>query len=659
MAEQVEPVSRRVALKIIKLGMDTRVVIARFEAERQALAMMEHPNIAKVLDAGATDKGRPFFVMELVKGVTITKYCDDAGLSTRERLTLFGDVYSAISHAHQKGIIHRDIKPSNVMVTLHGDRPVEFLGAKADLLQCQLQLAPAAAIYRHALRVQPDHARAAASALLCEELLSAPLSADGKLTRESLAKLHIAMQQQQRPAAELLPVARLLGEENKLLAAYWLERLKDLPISAERPLAERLTVREDGRLALNLFGTKITALAPLAGAPLAVLNVDGSTELTDLSPLTGIHLIELNITNTRVADLTPLREMHSLEKLFANGTPVHDLSPLRALRLRELHLHFAPLTDLSPLRKMPLEQLNLSGTRVTDLSPLAGLPIKVLHLHSSPVRDFSPLARMPLETGYFDGCQFTDLAVLRDCPLRKLELRGCNQSRNFAAIAQIPTLETLLLPDTFHTLPDEDFAAIAALRHHPKLHQLQGDYAYAMYFTAPPSANLFWQEWDRLQTFLPALRKTGFPFRLNRLADGTYTLEIRGQPLSDLTFLKGAPLSRLVLPGGKIADLTPLTGMPLTHLDLSQNPLTDLTPLRGLPLQALFLKDCGNITDIAPLTGIPTLQNLIVPETAPNLEQLRQMPGLQRLSFNEDPNTPHRTAQSAEEFWKEWDAKNK
>ena len=124
MAEQTEPVTRRVALKIIKLGMDTREVIARFEQERQALAMMDHPNIAKVLDAGATDKGRPFFVMELVKGMPITKYCDEAQLGTRERLALFGDVCSAIQHAHQKGVIHRDIKPSNVMVTLHGDRAV-------------------------------------------------------------------------------------------------------------------------------------------------------------------------------------------------------------------------------------------------------------------------------------------------------------------------------------------------------------------------------------------------------------------------------------------------------------------------------------------------------------------------------------------------------
>jgi serine/threonine protein kinase len=124
MAEQEQPIRRRVALKIIKLGMDTKEVIARFEAERQALALMDHPNIAKVFDAGATESGRPYFVMELVKGVSITEYSDENQLSTRERLELFVDVCKAVHHAHEKGIIHRDIKPSNVLVTLHDGTPV-------------------------------------------------------------------------------------------------------------------------------------------------------------------------------------------------------------------------------------------------------------------------------------------------------------------------------------------------------------------------------------------------------------------------------------------------------------------------------------------------------------------------------------------------------
>jgi eukaryotic-like serine/threonine-protein kinase len=123
-AEQREPVKRRVALKIIKLGMDTKQVVARFEAERQALAMMDHPNIAKVLDAAATETGRPFFVMELVRGIKITEYCDQNRLTMRERLQLFIQICHAIQHAHQKGIIHRDIKPSNILVTLHDGVPI-------------------------------------------------------------------------------------------------------------------------------------------------------------------------------------------------------------------------------------------------------------------------------------------------------------------------------------------------------------------------------------------------------------------------------------------------------------------------------------------------------------------------------------------------------
>jgi len=124
MAEQQEPVRRMVALKVIKLGMDTKQVIARFEAERQALALMDHPNIAHVLDAGATQAGRPYFVMELVRGIKITDYCDQKRLSTRERLALFVQVCRAVQHAHQKGVIHRDLKPSNILVTQDDSVPV-------------------------------------------------------------------------------------------------------------------------------------------------------------------------------------------------------------------------------------------------------------------------------------------------------------------------------------------------------------------------------------------------------------------------------------------------------------------------------------------------------------------------------------------------------
>jgi hypothetical protein len=123
-AEQTEPVRRKVALKLIKTGMDSKTVLSRFEAERQALALMDHPNIAKVLDGGTTEQGRPFFVMEYVRGVPMTKYCDDNRLSVSERLALFLPVCQAVQHAHQKGIIHRDLKPSNILVCLYDGRPV-------------------------------------------------------------------------------------------------------------------------------------------------------------------------------------------------------------------------------------------------------------------------------------------------------------------------------------------------------------------------------------------------------------------------------------------------------------------------------------------------------------------------------------------------------
>jgi serine/threonine protein kinase len=142
LAEQRHPVRREVALKLIKPGMDSRQVIARFEAERQALALMDHPNIAKVLDAGATESGRPYFVMELVRGVPLTEYCDANHLKTRQRLELFVQVCRAVQHAHQKGVIHRDIKPSNVLVTLHDGQPVpkviDFGIAKATAAEAPL-----------------------------------------------------------------------------------------------------------------------------------------------------------------------------------------------------------------------------------------------------------------------------------------------------------------------------------------------------------------------------------------------------------------------------------------------------------------------------------------------------------------------------------------
>ena len=624
-AEQEKPVRRRVAVKIIKPGMDSREVIARFEQERQALAMMDHPNIAKVLEAGATPMGRPYFVMELVRGVKITQYCDEARLTTGERLRLFVQVCHAVQHAHQKGIIHRDLKPSNILVTLHdgvpvpkvidfgvakatqqqrltdltiytkfeqmigtplymapeqaemsgldvdtrsdiyslgvllhelltgrtpidpdrlrtagqdevrriireeeprkpstllramvvqrrttvakyrgaegdkliklvsgdldwivikalekdrtrryetasglakdierhlADEPVqarppgasyrlnrlmrrnkvafmagagiaaalivgsavsiwqavrarheavrahheseranaalaelrtsapafaamarglaarekfdeaiekldtainlrpdvaEYILTKADLLQSQFRFSEASAAYREILRPNPGASRAESNAALCEKLAK-ELAAESVLSRKSLLELFNTMTKEQRSAAEMLRTGRLLGEENKLLLSYWLERLKDLPIPPETPLAERLTANKEGELALDLSNTEINDLRPLEGMPLATLNLSRCDKLVDVSPL---------------------REM-PLQSLVLDGTEVVDLSPLTGIKsLLELRLAGTKLDNLTPLRGLTLQILNLSGTRVSDLSPLNSTVLQI------------------------------------------------------------------------------------------------------------------------------------------------------------------------------------------------------------------------------------------------------------------------------------------
>jgi Leucine-rich repeat (LRR) protein len=976
MAEQQEPVRRQVALKVIKLGMDTRSVIARFEAERQALAMMDHPNIAKVFDAGATETGRPYFVMELVRGIRITEFCDQNNLPTRERLDLFTQVCHAIQHAHQKGIIHRDIKPSNILVTLrdgvavpkvidfgiakatqqrltdktlftafqqfigtpaymspeqaemselgidtrsdiyslgvllyelltgktpfdanellkagldeirrtireqepprpstrlstlaadaltatakhrHTDAPklihllrgdldwivmkclekdrarryetanglamdVErhlknetvvacppsrfyrfqklvrrnklafgaaaaiavslviglatsiwqaarakraehstaatlnelratapafFTEARAlvaqsrfddaisklayaaklrpdvpdypvaigNLLECRLKFPEAAELYRAALKIQPAHAVAAANLKLCEELLAAPPDEKGRSSRESLAKLYSAMQAEQRSAAELLPVAQLIGEDGRPLLAYWLERLKHLAVSGDRPLKDRLSLADTGRLKFDLSGTAVADLSVLKGMPLGWLNLFGCSRVSDLSPLRGLPLRTLDLGVTGASDLSPLREVPKLVYLDLTATKVVDLTPVQGLQLKHLNLTGCGVTDLRPLRGMPLEWLYLRDTHVSSLEPLRGMPLAFLDITGIPALDFDVLRGMPLETLFLQTTRAPDLGVLKGMPLKQLSIWQSREARNYAALAELNALETLLLRDDYLELPEEELAAIESLQQHPRLRQI-GVNVTGFALITPKEE--FWRQWNNERAVAEPLRRAGIKLRLLKFrGENTLELRILSPEFSDLRLVNGTNLGLLNITDTRVSDLTPLAGLPLKILSLQRTPVADIAPLRGMPLEELWLGgtkvsdlaalrglplhtlDIGDtavrdlaalermaleglfmqgskVTDLSPLRGMPLrilrldgtsitdltwlgslkwLEMAVLPMAATDLEPLRALPHLQRISFSWAPDESVPSMTPAK-FWRNWD----
>ena len=991
MAEQERPVRRRVALKIIKLGMDTKEVIGRFEQERQALAMMEHPNISRVFDAGATQYGRPFFVMELVRGVRITDYCDEQELSTHERLDLFITVCQAVQHAHQKGIIHRDLKPSNILVTINdgeavpkvidfgvakatlgrlteatlftqfeqmigtplymspeqaeltsldidtrsdiyslgvllyelltGRTPIdtatmaragmdeirriirevdpprpsarvktlggneltmaakrrhtdgaklpgtlrgdldwivmkclekdrkrrydtasglaldlkrhlsneavtarpptaayiagrlmrrhklvfaasaavavsicaglaasvwqavranraleelratapafveqarslvakerfaeaieklayaaklrpdapEYLLAKADLLQCQLRFADAAGLYRAALRLAPENARAQANVALCDKLQT-ELRSQPKLSRESLLKLFAAMIAERRSAAELLTIGRMVGDEKKLILDYWIERLKGLPIPPELPIEKRLTMAADGNLALDLSKTPISDLALLADMPLVDLNLTNCTAITDFRPLSGLPLRRLILDGTKVIDLGSLANVQTLKKLSLRLTGVRDLSPLKGLPIDYLDLYECKVSDLTPLRDSPLRGLILQHSVVGELKPLAGLPLEILDCTGIPATDFSVLSGMPLKTLNLQITRVAELSFLRKMPLEFLNLNGCLLARGFQVLEELNSLETLILPEMIWNLSKEEIEAISALRQHPRLRQIQMGVRMNREQTTG-SAEEFWKNWDAEAEPVLALRRAGVKFSVVSLNDDGLALTINDPAFTDLSIFHKARFSRLYLDGTNVRDLSPLAGQPLKIISLKRTPVTDLSPLAdfaleelvikemevtdisflrrgplcnsverlfldqlavtdfspvaackalrilslykssvadleplrglhlrelylastqvedfsvlaGMPLERLFI-DLTPATDLTPLLTLTSLKDVILPEHAKNIEELRNLPNLQRISFQYDAGTGG-PSMTAAQFW--------
>ena len=314
-----------------------------------------------------------------------------------------------------------------------------------------------------------------------------------------------------------------------------------------------------------------------------------------LPPLKGMPLRSLTLTGTSVSDLGPLEGMR-LEELDIDATRVSDLGPLKGMPLRVLSADNTSVTDLSPLTGMPLEKLLLGGTQVNDLSSLKGMSLHFLLLDDTRVTDLSPLQGMPLRELGVNGSPVSDLSPLKGMPLKKLYAPH-TQISDLAPLKGM-ALEKLVIGDT-------KLSDLSPLKGQPLNH-----------------------------------------------------LVVEETQVSDLTPLQGMPLETLGVGGTKVGDLTPLKDMPLEILGLDQTKVSDLSPLKGMPLKALYLSGCNKLGDVGLLGEFRQLENLTIPEQSTNIEALRHLPNLKRLSFRIDPNT-YQPSQTAEEFWREYDAKQK
>ncbi len=459
--------------------------------------------------------------------------------------------------------------------------------------------------------------------------------------------------------------------------------------------------------------TPVADLSPLRGMQhLSILKLVDCNNITDLSPILGdkelhwlllpphpndIHILRAISTleligfgnNTmppadfwkrydpdewqsalRKAGIKPgeifRRDDGTLTVSFDNKKEFTDLTVLQGMPISILSFDGTSVTDLSPLRGMPLSILSLGNTSVTDLSPLRGMPLTELSLYTTQVKDISPLNGMQIKRLRLNGTLVSDLTPLRGMPLTDLELQSCKQVTDLSPLADAKELANLVLPpnakeiEFLHTLPR---LQRISFREDPNNGWLPD-----------MTADQFWASVKAAQgePFLVALRKANITPAAHRLGDGSWELTLDHQSISDLSMLKGAQISRLSIAstpvtdlsplrgmkltylrmsGSKVTDLSPIQGMPITNVTMSQTDVRDLTPLIGMPLRDLNMPNCKQITDLSPLQDITTLQNIVLPPNAKNIEILRKLPNVKQIGFTSDTRKP------PDQFWADYDRK--
>ncbi len=799
MAEQQEPVRRRVALKVIKLGMDTKQVIARFEAERQALALMDHPHIAKVLEAGATETGRPFFVMELVKGIPITRYCDENHLDTKTRLGLFVQICQAIQHAHQKGIIHRDIKPSNILVADHDGVPVpkiiDFGIAKATTDQPLTDKTLFTAFEQFIgtpAYMSPEQAKLSgldvdtrsdiySLGVLLYELLTGKTPFDAqRFSKAGLDEVRRIIREEEPPrpstrlrtltAAEQTTVARhrqceppkllhLLGGDMDWIVLKSLEKdrtrryetANGLALDVQRYLADETVVARPpssayrfqklvrrNKLAFGAAGAVACAL--LLGIIATTWQAVRATHAKREALAAEQEQARLRIAAEEEAARS--KKIAQASMLLARGDNGGAEQILNAMPLQaEMVGLFAKLGD-DYARDANWQHAITNFAKVAELDP------------SNPPS--TALAVLDFQTGDTEGYEHWRGEVFRQF----------GTTTNVWEASNFPRVCLLAPPaaaeaKTFGNVMDFLMAnsGSLALVRRPRVNQLKGLWEYrqshfaeagewlqksAASWTYP---GIYWNlqvqtwmllamseyqlkqtddartalvkglqmadekmikpgndlgpDWDdwlmahflmrEAAGMMPeviasnpafaevvaekpgwqmALDRAGLKFDTSLQSDGPWALWLGNQPVSDLSVLRGAPirslflqntavsdltplrgmpLAKLILAGTQVRDLSPLSGMALVSLDLSGIPVSDISPLRGMPLTDLSLASCTSLTNLEPLAGMTTLQTLLLPPNATNIEFLRGLTNLTRLGFKNDPN------KTAAEFWADYD----
>ncbi|MGH7941356.1 MAG: hypothetical protein ACREDS_09775, partial [Limisphaerales bacterium] len=308
------------------------------------------------------------------------------------------------------------------------------------------------------------------------------------------------------------------------------------------------------------------------------------------------------------------------------GQPIADLSPLRGAHISRLDLMHTAVSDLTALHGMPLVELRLAVTKVADLAPLRGMPLETLDISSTPVTDLSPV---------------------RGMPLTYLKMNSCRHITDLSPLAGMTTLRMVILPP--------NAANIEVLRGLTNLTRISFNYSQVADGPDKTTAE-FWADYDRNQ-----IESKDLPTALSRMGvkitSKTFNgeeLNLNGQPVADLSPLRGLALTKLQLEKTKVTDLTPLHGMPLESLSIAGIQVADISSLRGMPLKHLRMTDCRNITDLSPLAGMTILETVILPPNATNVEVLRGLTTLKRIGFKYDPAV-HGPDKTAAQFWANYD----